>query len=86
MANWVITVTTTSQVLVSPSTIIGTFVATNTWANPIYIRYSQSGSAVAWQGIALLFNGSSCAIQQPNNDAISVISSGGSSPLSYYYQ
>lgn len=86
MANSVITVTTTSQVLVSPTTKIGTLIATNTWANPIYIRYSEAWPAVAWEWVALLFNGSSCAIQQPTNNAVSVISSWGSSTLSYYYQ
>lgn len=86
MANWVFTVTTSSQILVDASVSIDTFVATNTWTNPIYIRYSEPWSAVAGQWIALLFNGSSCAIQKENNYAVSVISSWGSSTLSYYYQ
>lgn len=86
MANWTITVTTTSQTLVQPTTKIGTFIATNTWTTPIYIRYSQSWPAVAGEGICLYSTGSSVALQQPTNDAISVISSSGSPTLSYYYQ
>lgn len=86
MANWTIAVTTTSQVLIPTATKIGTFIATNTGTTPIYIRYSQSWPAVVGEGICLNTTWSSIALQQPTNDAVSVIAASGTPTLSYYYQ
>lgn len=85
MVNSTLSVTTTSQTLIPPTEKIGLFIATNLGTNPVYIRYSQSWPAVAGEGICLYTTGSSVVLEQPTNDAVSLISSGGSSTISYFY-